>query len=472
MKRYAGWTRAGGIGLAFMAVMTAAGAMAADYHVDPARQSPGDGLSWATAWPDFAAIDWQKLGPGDTLLLSGGPTGRVYRATLSVGASGAEGRPLTIRPAETPGHAGPVAIDAGNIRASGIVIEDRDHVVVQGLAVRNVDDAGVRIRRARAGVVVEDVTVEAGNPWGQGNARGFDVRESRGVVLRRNRYGTPRWSLAQNDGIFSMANDGVRFEKNRIVIENNYEGPDEGHNDCIQSWQDVTIEIVGNHCWQRHNKRGHSLGLFVQNISGTALVLNNVVVSPNTNSACIAVENLPDFAAPGRMLAYHNSAYGCAYGTLHIVRSPDSVAYNNILVSPGAKAQAMKVVPPAPPPGRIDHNLLFTPASPHPVFIGGEGPLGWAAWRARGHEAHGLYGDPGFLDPEAGDLRLAPGSIARGRGRRLEVPAPDRAGDRRRLDPGFADRRPDLGAFAPRPAAASREGRRLPVPPSSPARVE
>jgi len=258
------------------------------------------------------------------------------------------------------------------------------------------------------------VSVSAGNPLGRGNARGFDVRDSSGVVLRGNSYTTPTHSPAQNDGIFSMGNDDVAFIGNRLVIRNDFQGPDEGHNDCIQSWLDHDIRIIGNYCAQQNSKRGHSLGIFVQNISGTALVVDNVVWSPNTRSACIAIENLPDFPTEGRMLAYHNTAYGCAFGTLHIVRSPGSEAFDNILVSPGEDAQALKIVPPAPPAEKLDHNLLFTSNSPHPVFVEGSGTKTWQAWRRLGYEAHGIFGDPHFVDPAAGDLRLLPTSIASG----------------------------------------------------------
>ena len=433
-----------------------AGEPGREHFVDGSRPAGGDGRSWETAWRSFAEIDWPAFGPGDVLTISGGSRGRVYRETLDVGASGGNGRPIVIRAAPRSGHGadqgadhgGAVVIDAQNRRANGIRVEGRDQLTIRDLEIRNVGDAGVRIRGATAGVLVEGVSVSAGNPHGRGNARGFDVRDSSGVVLRNNRYTTPQHSRAQNDGIFSMGNDDVAFIENRLIIRNDYQGPDEGHNDCIQSWRDHDIRIIGNYCAQQNTKRGHSLGIFVQNISGTALVVDNVVWSPNTRSACIAVENLPGFPTEGRLLAYHNTAYGCASGTLHIIRSPGSEAFGNILVSPAEDAQALKIVPPAPPAAKLDHNLLFTPKSSSPVFVEGSGSATWRAWRRLGHEAHGIFGDPRFVDAAAGDLRLAPTSIASGR-------APHWAGDAAVWAARWSwpSRTSDLGAVAGHRAA-------------------
>jgi hypothetical protein len=423
-------------------VAAAGSAAAADFHVDNALSGSGDGRSWATAWRSLGEIDWRAIRPGDTLHISGGPSGRVYRETLTVGASGTASQPIVIRRADASGHDGLVTIDAQNSRYYGVVVDSQNHVVVRDLSVRNVGDAGVRVRWATAGVLIEGMAVDAGNPTSVDNTRGYDVRNSTGVVLRRNSYTTPTSSTAQTDGIYSMNNDGVRYESNRLIIANGYSGANQGHNDCIQSFQDKNLEVIANFCEQRNSKTGHSQGIFIQDLSGTALVQNNVVVSPNTNSACISMENRSGSGTNGRMLAYHNSGYGCAYGTMHIVRSAGTVARNNILVSPKANAQAMKVVPPAPPAANIDHNLLFTLNSSRPVMIEGSGLLTWSQWQAAGYDQNGRYGDPQFVDAAGGDLSLGAGSPAIDRGVTISAIRADVAGTSRPQGVAY-----DIGAY-------------------------
>jgi hypothetical protein len=416
--------------------------LAAEFYVNNARSSSGDGRSWATAWRNFSNINWSAIRPGDRLNISGGTSGQVYRETLTVGVSGTASQPIVIRRAVDDGHNGSVVIDAQNSRDYGVVVNGRNHVQVSGLNVRNVGDAGVRVRFATAGVVIENMNVDAGNPNSRYNARGYDVRDSEGVFIRNNAYSTPTWSTAQNDGIYSMRNDGVTFSGNRLILSNSYTGSDEGHNDCIQSYLDKNITIIGNYCEQRNTKTGHSMGIFVQNIAGTALVANNVVVSPNTNSNCIGVENTTDYGTAGRILAYNNSAYGCAYGTIHIVRSPGTIARNNILVSPKANSQAMKVVRPEPPAGNINNNVLFTPLSTRPVMLEGVGTLTWSQWQARGYERNGLYGSPDYVDAGNGDLSLKANAIAINKGATIAAVTTDKIGVARPQGAAY-----DIGAF-------------------------
>jgi hypothetical protein len=445
LRRIDALARTGLVRLAVAALLAGAvagPAAAADHYVDNGVSDAGDGRSWATAWRSFAQIDWRAVRPGDTVHVSGGTTGRVYREMLTVGASGKGSRPIVIQAAVAAGHAGPVVIDAQNVRDYGVVVDSRNHVVVRGMTVRNVGGAGVRVRWASAGVVIEAMAVEAGNPTSVESTRGYDVRNSRRVVIRDSAYSTPTSSTAQTDGIYSMNNNGVRFENNRLIISNGYSGANQGHNDCIQSFQDKNIEVIGNYCEQRNGKTSNSQGIFIQDLTGTAQVWNNVVVGPNTNSPCISIENRAAPPNVGRMLAFNNSVYGCAFGALHIGRSPRTVARNNILVSPKANAQAMKVVPPAPPAANIDYNLLHTPNSQRPVMLEGAGLLTWEQWRGGRYERNGFYGDPLFVDPAEGDLALRAGSPAIDRGASIRAVKNDKAGTSRPQGAAY-----DIGAF-------------------------
>ena len=69
------------------------------------------GTSWETAWNEFGQVDWEKIGPGDTLHMDGGPSeseGMVYREVMDVEASGEPGNPVTLKLSSEPGRNGKV----------------------------------------------------------------------------------------------------------------------------------------------------------------------------------------------------------------------------------------------------------------------------------------------------------------------------------------------------------------------------
>jgi hypothetical protein len=82
------------------------------YYVSPAGDG-SDGRSWATAWQSPGQIDWQAVQPGDTVVLDGGPEGVTYLGGFTISGSGQEGRPITLRPSDEPGHAGQVVLFGG-----------------------------------------------------------------------------------------------------------------------------------------------------------------------------------------------------------------------------------------------------------------------------------------------------------------------------------------------------------------------
>ncbi len=109
-------------------------ARGADWYVDPAAAPGGNGKSWAGAWSAFSSIVWGPGGvkAGDTLFISGGPSGRVYRDFLEIGASGTAADPIRIRPGQDPGHNGQVIFDGGNSRPNLLRIYSKNYVHVDG----------------------------------------------------------------------------------------------------------------------------------------------------------------------------------------------------------------------------------------------------------------------------------------------------------------------------------------------------
>lgn len=111
-----------------MVLATQSGWAANTWHVDRRKPANGDGQTWATAWNRLAAIRWDSVKPGDTVLLSGGTTNLVYSESLEIGSEGRPGAPIRIGVGREPGHNGTVIIEAPD--RSGI--QARDWVTIDG----------------------------------------------------------------------------------------------------------------------------------------------------------------------------------------------------------------------------------------------------------------------------------------------------------------------------------------------------
>ena len=97
------------------------------WYVDNSVSSSGNGTSWTNAWKDFNNINWSLIKPGDTLYISGGAASQTYNQTLSVGASGTSGNPITIRVGQDSGHNGQVIISGASIQ-----LANRNYITIDG----------------------------------------------------------------------------------------------------------------------------------------------------------------------------------------------------------------------------------------------------------------------------------------------------------------------------------------------------
>jgi hypothetical protein len=115
-------------GVAVVLLSTAGqSAIAANWYVDSAVGTSGNGQSWASAFKDFSNISWSAIKPGDTLYISGGSTSKAYKSTLKIGADGTSSSRITIRAGQDAGHNGKVILDGG-----GISIAYADYVTIDG----------------------------------------------------------------------------------------------------------------------------------------------------------------------------------------------------------------------------------------------------------------------------------------------------------------------------------------------------
>jgi hypothetical protein len=381
-----------------------------NHYVDNSVSEAGNGSSWSQAWNSFSAINWSAVRPGDTIYVSGGVDGQTYNETLTVGASGSAAATITITKGVDPGHDGAVVIDGGGMRWNGVVVYARDHVVVSHLDVRNITDAGFSVKYATAGVVLRSNSVHADDA-GSDNARGYDVRGSVGieaVIVTDNSFTTTTSTMSQTDGIYSMENDGVVFEKNHIVISNNN---DYGHSDAFQSFRDKNIIVRDNWFEQANTAAYHHHGAWIENTQtgGTIQFHNNVVLTPNlTGDAAVAHYMRSSWAGSGTVEIWNNTIIGGGRA-LYLDKSPAATVYNNI-IQPSTDGHAAVVLNGAPPTGNIDGNLMWSPFGA--TIYMGLGNLSWSQWQALGYDANGVGAKPAFTNPAARDYTLSPHSPA------------------------------------------------------------
>jgi hypothetical protein len=98
--------------------------LATNYYVDNAVATSGNGLSWSTAWKNFANINWDILQPGDNVYISGGASSKTYNEGMEIyGIKGNAVNPISIvagRYAPNPaGHNGRVII-RGSYNGNGV----------------------------------------------------------------------------------------------------------------------------------------------------------------------------------------------------------------------------------------------------------------------------------------------------------------------------------------------------------------
>jgi Ca2+-binding RTX toxin-like protein len=408
-----------------------------NFYVDNAVSGSGNGTSWSSAWKSFSNISWSSIKPGDTVYISGGSSSQTYQETLAVGASGSSGSLITITAGVDPGHNGTVIIDGQNTRANGVVVNSHNYVDVEHLSIRNIADAGISVKNATAGVVIEHNDVYSGDPGG-GNARGYDVRNSSGVIVRDNSYSTPTNTNAQTDGIFSLGNNGVVFEHNHLVISNNNTT---GHSDGIQSYLDYNITIRDNWIEQANTAtiNNHGMWLSDTHTGGVIKVYDNVVIAPHlTGDSAVTHWAESTWTETGTAQFWNNTIEGGAR-SLNLYNTPNAEAKDNILM-PAAGGVGVFIADAAIPTSHIDNNLIWAPNGNVASVLGST--KNWAGWQALGYDAHGVNADPKFTNLSGNDLTLTSASPAIDHGATLAEVTTDYAGTARPQGAGY-----DIGAY-------------------------
>jgi hypothetical protein len=415
-------------------------AYASKFYVDNSVPSSGNGTSWASAWKGFGQIRWSIIRAGDTIYISGGASRKTYKETLIIGAGGSQAGLITVTKGADAGHNGTVIINGQNRRPAGVIVSGRNYVVVKNLSIRNHTRAGIDVEAVTAGVIIENNNIYSGDP-GPSNARGIDARNNTGakpLIVRGNRFRTPRNTTAQTDGIWSSGNDGVIFENNHIVISNNNTN---GHSDGIQSHMDFSITIRRNWIEQANTAATDNHGLWLSNTQsgGIIKVYNNVVLTPNlTMDSAVAHRAEAGWTGRGTVRLWNNTIYG-GLRCIFLDKSPRAEVKNNILW-PSPRGYAVFMLRGDVPARNIVNNLIWDPNA----FVAyvSDSTVDWSEWRSLGYDAGGLNANPRFVDVSRRNYRLRSASPAIDKARALPEINVDQAGTVR--PQGAA---PDIGAF-------------------------
>ncbi|HKB87707.1 MAG TPA: hypothetical protein VKD08_16135, partial [Ignavibacteriaceae bacterium] len=156
-----------GIGFALSGFMFYA--FGANHYIDKNANGSNNGTNWANAWESFAAINWSSIQPGDFIYISGGTNSTVYNETLTVGASGANGNPITITRSTESGHDGKVIIDGQSLISYGILNESsKNYITIDGVdktkfIIRRFTGQGIRLRY-NGNNTVKNFTIELNEP--------------------------------------------------------------------------------------------------------------------------------------------------------------------------------------------------------------------------------------------------------------------------------------------------------------------
>lgn len=230
------------------------GALAATWYVDNATPASGNGQSWASAFKTFAAIPWSSLHAGDTIYISGGPSGgtKTYTESWAVGAGGAVGNPLVI------------TLDAANSAHNGTATFDYDALGDQASA------NGITVAN-RAYVTF------SGNVGGENH---LIVKNLRNIVNRTSATclgGSGNTSIVIDHVDFVNCNNGVRLWSGSMGS-----GSVVSHSNFRQIRGDVAIMFdMGSSTWDAHKIYGNTIEL-----------LNNTAVPPGGSGAYVGPDGI------------------------------------------------------------------------------------------------------------------------------------------------------------------------------------
>ncbi|MGI5127041.1 right-handed parallel beta-helix repeat-containing protein [Pseudonocardia sp. CA-107938] len=358
--------------------------------------------------------------PGDTVVIAAG----TYQEPLEIPRNGEQGKYITYQAAP-----GAEVVITGNPDTDGLVeMRDRSWIKLIGLKVRGSGDHGVYGSDA-SHIVVQDTEVADSQDGGIVFIDGSDIQVLHSEVNRSNAQGTE----AKNEAI-SMSNiDG--FEIAYSVVEN-----------CGEEGIDAKYEARNGKIHDNTTRANRGPNIYVD-AANTIEVYNNTVLGATGEGKAgifLGVEDISETRRTYNVKIYNNVITGNSGGGINFFVESEgtfsdlSIVNNTIAnnAGPGINARDYQFTG-----TNVLRNNIVTGNRPdsagnigvfaadHNLF--GSGPVG----------SDPVQGTVQFVNPEAGDLQLAPGSAGIGAGIADGAPQADLLGVAR------TNGKVDLGAF-------------------------
>lgn len=437
-------------------------AIAASWYVDNLASGSNAGTSWANAWQTFGAINWGSISAGDTLYLSGGSTSKIYYGTLTVGANGTSGNPITISRGVDTGHEGQVIWEMANTNGNAIRVE-KNFVNITGVSgdavAGSTNNYGIKIQNllqsgganaygvycnsAQHDIAVFHVEVSGTNTassddnaagvWLSGGLSNIVVGwvyvhgpyfATASSASKYHATGINVWTLqgAGNEytnGVFAFSNcianlyhDGIRVGGNSTLLNNDVRNCNgSAHSDSLLVQSGSNAKIAGNFVFSTDQ------AVYLDNLGSDTKsnlwIFNNVLIGTNI-SHIVNID--PENGSYADVKIFNNTVGGTAgayvirgdgRGTATTTTGLD-VRNNLLIVGASIYGVTLSSDTTLASSSALNYNVYQT-SSGNIVFWtdGAAKTLAQLQALSPAREANGAYGSPVFVNSSANDYHLS-----------------------------------------------------------------